>query len=213
MKRLTIISMFLAASLAPAATITTPAILTPGSTVSSLPDFEDFGDFLGTLSTSFGTGQSSPSGTFLETVITNTADNPFGNQDLTFAFAFRVTAGDVVEISLSGFRGWFTAVKECTVCNGGTPALDATRSADGDVVSFDFTGIEANGNSTASLAIYTNAPSFTDPMITYTDVSGSTALSNGLLPAAPEPGSLGLVLVGSLVASALWMRRKAASGS
>ena len=43
------------------------AILTPGTTVSSLPDFEDFGDDLDTLNTTFGTGFSSPSGPFRRT--------------------------------------------------------------------------------------------------------------------------------------------------
>jgi hypothetical protein len=181
-----------------------PAVLLPGGTVTNLPDFEDFGDFLATLNTSFGTGNSIPSGPFTEAVLTNTEDNPFGNQFLTFAFSFRVTRGDVVEISLPGFSGFSTAVKECTVCNSGTPALDATRSADGDIVSFDFTGILANGNNTASLAIYTDAPLFADPMITFTDISGGVAPMAGLLPAqAPEPGSLGLLGTAMLVLGAL----------
>ncbi len=195
MKRLSLscaVAIFLMAGSAMADSI--PTVLLPGATVNNLPDFEDFGDVLASIATSFGTGTSIPSGPFNETVITNTGDNPFGNQFLTFAFEFRVTAGDVVELSLPGFSGFSTAVKECTSCTTGTPALDATRSADGDVVSFDFTGIEANGNNTASLAIYTNASVFADPMITLTDISGSVAPLPGLLPAqAPEPGSLGLL--------------------
>jgi hypothetical protein len=150
----------------------------------------DFGDILTSINTSFGTGTSIPSGPFNEAVITNTQDNPFGNQFLTFAYSFRVTLGDVVELSLPGFGGFFTAVNEVTICNNGTPALDAKRSINGDVISFDFTGILANGNSTASLAIYTNAQVFADPMISFTDINGGVALLPGLLPAqVPEPGS------------------------
>jgi hypothetical protein len=188
---------------------TIPAVLLPGGTVTSLPNFEDFGDILATVSTSFGTGNSIPSGPFTESVITNTQDNPFGNQFLTFAFSFRVTRGDVVEISLPGFSGWETAVKECTICNSGTPALDATRSVNGDLVSFDFTGIVANGNNTASLAIYTNASGFVDPMISFTDINGGVALLPGLLPArVPEPGSLGLLGTVIFTLGALWYRRE-----
>lgn len=186
-----------------------PTVLSPGGVVSNLPDFEDFGDFLASINTTFGTGNSIPSGPFMETVITNTGDNPFGNQFLTFAFSFRVTAGDVVEISLPGFSGFSTAVKECTICNTGTPALDATRSVNGDVVSFDFTGIPANGNNTASLAIYTNAQVFADPMISFTDINGGIGLSAGLLPApVPEPGSLSLLGTVMLALGALWLRRE-----
>jgi hypothetical protein len=186
-----------------------PTVLSPGSTVSSLPDFEDFGDILTSIATSFGTGFSSPSGPFNEAVITNTQDNPFGNQFLTFAYSFRVTQGDVVELSLPGFGGFSTAVKECTICNNGTPALDATRSIDGDTISFDFTGILANGNSTASLAIYTNAEVFADPMISFTDKNGGVALLPGLLPSqVPEPGSLGLLGTVVLVLGAWWRRRE-----
>ena len=185
-----------------------PTVLSPGGTVSSLPNFEDFGDILTSINTSFGSGTSIPSGPFTESVITNTQDNPFGNQFLTFAFSFRVTLGDVVEVSLPGFSGFSTAVKECTICNSGTPALDATRSVNGDLVSFDFTGIPANGNNTASLAIYTNAQVFADPMITFTDINGGVAPLAGLLPAqAPEPGSLSLLGTAMLALGALWYRR------
>lgn len=186
-----------------------PTVLSPGGTVSNLPDFEDFGDLLTSINTSFGTGNSIPSGPFNESVLNNTGDNPFGNQFLTFAFSFRVTVGDVVAISLPGFSGFATAVKECTICNSGTPALDAKRSVDGDTVSFDFTGIPANGNSTASLAIYTNAQAFVDPMISFTDSSGGVAQLQGLLPApVPEPGSLVLLGTVMLALSALWYRRE-----
>jgi hypothetical protein len=211
MKRLSLscaVVVFLMAGSAMAASLS-PAVLLPGGTVSNLPDFEDFGDILATINTTFGTGNSIPSGPFNESVITNTQDNPFGNQFLTFAFAFRVTRGDVVELSLPGFSGFSTAVKECTVCNTGTPALDATRSINGDVVSFDFTGIPANGNNTASLAIYTNAQVFADPMITFTDINGGVAPLAGLLPAqAPEPGSLGLLGTAMLALGALRCRRE-----
>ena len=186
-----------------------PTVLSPGGTVSSLPNFEDFGDILTSINTSFGSGTSIPSGPFTESVITNTQDNPFGNQFLTFAFSFRVTLGDVVEISLPGFSGFSTAVKECTICNSGTPALDATRSVNGDLVSFDFTGIPANGNNTASLAIYTDAQVFADPMISFTDINGGIGLSAGLLPApVPEPGSLSLLATVMLALAALWYRRE-----
>lgn len=210
MKRLFLscaVAVFLMAGSAMAGNL--PAVLLPGGAVNNLPNFEDFGDILATLNTAFGTGSSIPSGPFTEAVMTNTQDNPFGNQFLTFAFAFRVTRGDVVEISLPGFSGWSTAVKECTICNSGTPALDATRSINGDIVSFDFTGIPANGNATASLAIYTNAQVFANPMITFTDINGGVAAMPGLLPAqVPESGSLGLLGTVMLALGALWYRRE-----
>lgn len=207
---LSIASLFLLAAPLRAGALSA-AVLAPGGTVSSIPDFEDFGTLLASVDTAFGNG-SSPSGPFHEEVDTNTGFNPFGNQFLVFALAFRVTNGDVVQISLPGFSGLSTAVKECTSCTGGTPAFDATRSANGDVISFNFSGngIVANGNETASLAIYTNASAYVDPpMISFTDINGGVAVAPGFAPAAvPEPGSFGLLGAAMLVLGALRATRR-----
>lgn len=207
---LTIASLFLLAAPLRAGAVS-PAVLAPGGTVSSIPDFEDFGTVLNSINTAFGNG-SSPSGPFQEVVETDTGFNPFGNQFLVFAFLFRVTNGDVVQISLPGYSGLSTAVKECTTCTGGTPAFDVTRSADGDVISFNFSGngIVANGNETASMAIYTNASAYVDPpMISFTDIGGRVALAPGFAPAAvPEPGSFGLLGMAVFVLAAWCATRR-----
>lgn len=174
--------------------------LSPGGTVSPLPDWDDANLLLNTITEttpSFGSG-SAPTG-LLDVLVTTSPFNPFGASDLVFAYDLLVETGDVISLSVSGFSGFEVAVKQST--DGGTlaPALDATMSADGNTITFDFSGIAGGpgiaggGTNSASLDVYTNATYYSDPLVTITDASGSTAQFDTLGPApVPEPSSLSL---------------------
>jgi hypothetical protein len=135
-----------------------------------------------------------------------------------FGYLISVGAGDVVSVSLSGFSGFETAVKIDDNGPGYVAPIDASRSADGDVVTFDFAGIPSGtvptdgslnftpGNSTETFSVYTDAPEVTDPPVTFIDASGLSASIDTFGPAvAPDPSALSLSALGSL---ALFFIRK-----
>ena len=103
-----------------------PAILTPGGSVSPLPDFSDNTiNITNAEADPFGSG-SAPSG-ILATLVGTSLLNPFGSNDLFFEYNIAPEVGDVVQLSLSGFSGFETAIKMLTVTPDGTfvGALDA----------------------------------------------------------------------------------------
>jgi hypothetical protein len=178
-----------------------PTVLAPGGSVSPLPDFDDpnlDANLITVAETDFGSG-SAPTGVFFNFVSTSPL-NPFGASGVVFGYVVAVDTGDVVQVSVAGFSGFQTAVKIATDNGLYVPALDATRSADGDTISFDFAGIPGGSagspaSESGDLDVYTNAPRYSDPLVTITDANGSTAQFDTLGPAVPEPSSLSLCLL------------------
>lgn len=213
---LRLIFVAMIAQAAASASTLLPTILSPGTTVSPLLDFDDLSFQNNPIITFTETpfGSSAPTGIFA--TIVGTSDlNPFGSADTVFDYGIAVITGDVVQLSVTGFGGFQAAVKMST--DGLlVPALSVSRSSDGDTIVFDFAGIPGGGTvdsscgciptaQTGALDIYTDAPSFTDPLVTITDASGSTAQFATLGPSAvPENSSMltsaaGLILVFALV--------------
>jgi hypothetical protein len=183
------------------ATAPSAAILTPGSSGVSVPDFLDHGVFPFTTTLNFGTlGGPGPSGSLFEEVVTGTTDNPFGNSDYAFAFGFTLTSGNVVAISLPGYAGFDTAVKSCnqTSCTEGTGVAPdtASRSGDGNTVTFDFSTPVTTSSS--GLVIYTNATDFDDPpYIHIYDFQGDNLAIPALVaPSIPEPDTWAMLSLG-----------------
>ena len=198
----------------PALAADIPELLAPGMTVSSFPQFNDTSltsNLITYAETPFGDG-SAPSGIFLN-FLSKSSVNPFGSDDYVFGYLISVADGDVVSVSLSGFAGFQTAVKIDDNGPGYVAPIDASRSTDGDTITFDFAGIPSGavptdgsltftpGNSTQTFSVYTDAPEFTDPPVTFIDSSGLSASIDTFGPAvAPEPSAFSLFAVGSLAA-------------
>ncbi len=183
-----------------AAQMPSPAILTPGQTV-SLPDFPASASVVATQVETFGSS-SGPDGTLTEYVVDNVEYSPYGPSGLVFAFGLQVTGDNVAEVSLPGFAGFDTAVKTCNVaaCVEGTGVAPTTasRSTDGDIVSFLW-NMEFSGGS-SGFSVYTNATSYYDPpMIEIFDLDGNVSFAPTFLPSTPLPSSWLMLFSGLLV--------------
>lgn len=133
--------------------------------------------------------------------------NPFGANDLTFYLNFDVTAGQVSTVTFSNFGGSLIDVVQ--VASGSErPAVSASLSADGETVSFLFSPDVIAGETTAAVAVNTNATSYTSGTIGLVDGNSNGTL-RGFAPVAvtPEPSSLCLVGTGLLAACGA-VRRK-----
>ena len=190
-----------------------PAILAPGGTV-AVPDFPDGVALVATKIEDFGGGPG-PAGVLTEYVVTDSSVNPFGFHDLVFAFSLSLSSGNVAEISLPGYAAFDTAVKSCDAMacieGPGIPPDTATRSGDGDVVSFLWgTPITATS---AGFSIYTNSFGYGDPPSgRIIDSSGDVSLVSVFLPSsAPEPATWSLMLAGVAVLG--WRLRGAKAGT
>jgi hypothetical protein len=185
-------------------------------------------------------GSGSFTGSFYQQVESDPA-NPFCGGCLDFIFQFEndfSSTQDITRITLAGFSGYRTDLgydllsvgsrNQCgpddeAFCNSGDPATVPTkvdRSADGDVVGFDFPGVSPN-ESSVDLVIYVNATSFTDPLITFYGGNGGLATLAGFGPsgppvsAVPEPSTilcLATALFGLLSRAAANRRRASVVG-
>lgn len=192
------LAALLTGSCAQAATTLAPAVLSPGGSV-AIPDFPDGVALLAAQAEPFGSDLG-PAGVLKEYVVTDSLVNPFGVNGLIFVFQLSLSSGDVAKVSLPGYAGLDTAVKSCNdvACIEGTgdPPDTATRSANGDVVSFLFS-TPITGPS-AGFSIYTNALGFTDPpSAMIIDAAGDISLAPTFAPAGvPEPSTWAMMLLG-----------------
>jgi hypothetical protein len=167
-------------------------------------------------------------GAFLE-VAGTTNLNPFGSNDVTFAFAFGGGAAQgVLSVNMPDFSTYLTDVQACDPSAGALlpcPSTDsgatAARDTSGNITfsATASTGLPINtvtvggfpiGVATDVYAIYTDAPisALIDPTVTITYASGATSSFAGLgltpltPPAVPEPSALALLAAGL---ASLWL--------
>ncbi|MGH7022173.1 MAG: PEP-CTERM sorting domain-containing protein, partial [Caulobacteraceae bacterium] len=181
-----------------------------------VPDFVDsVTQVLAFQTVPFGS-PGDPTGSLTEYVVTGTGDNPFGNNDVTFAFGLSLTSDDVASISMPGYAGFDTAVKSCNIAGecveaaGDVVPTTASRSANGDVVEFYFSTPVTSSAPSGGFVIYTNAKTYADPpMIEIADTNGNVSFASEFVPSAvPEPQAWMSILAGIGLAGAALRRAR-----
>jgi len=153
-------------------------------------------------------------GSMLE-IAGTTSLNPFGANDLTFAFAVG-NEPPVASVELPGFSNWETDVQACDPdlsipCPSTDSGANASRDMGGDIT-FAATSTAGLPTQTVSFltvtdvyAVYTNAPISAlagDPsaLVTFTDGSSDSFAALSLTPQStgtvPEPSMLALLAAG-----------------
>ena len=222
------VSFFLAAALVtfhvsvtPAtAQIVAPVVLTPGGTVSSLPNGDSSGPppLQGTLVTdltqsfSFSDGLT---GSLFERVLSYSDAPSTDHPGLYFDYEINLSSGSLTAFSISGYSTLDTYVKECGIANcggmgaGGVLATSATRSSDGAVITFDFGNTLTAGDHSANLQIFANVSNYQNSLASFTDSSGNTfSIEGALSPGVPEPSTWAMLLLGFAGIGFMAYRRK-----
>jgi hypothetical protein len=203
---LQVLSLF--ASPVEAQSLVAPIALPSGGTVSPLPNgfsgAAEFKWFDHTENFSFLDG---PTGTLRDRVLQYpdvvTPAHPYGS-GLYFDYEITLTSGDVAQFIAPGYGGLEVSVKECGIagCGGsgsfGVSATSASRSANGDDITFTFAGgALVGGTRSANLQTLTNAVEFLDPYATLVNATGDTFSVPVVAPAAvPEPSTWAMLLLG-----------------
>lgn len=126
--------------------------------------------------------------------------HPYGG--LYFDYEISLSSGDVAEFSAPGYAGLLVAVKQCGISNcGGSGAngvspASATRSSDGNWISFFFDGDLSGTAHSANLQLLTNATSFTDPYAILVNAAGDSFSIPVLTPVVPEPSTWAMIIIG-----------------
>jgi hypothetical protein len=196
--------------------------IVPGGINTPVPSADATGAILadtGLVSYSFLGGAGT--GTVRELVVAD-ALNPYASGDLTFIYQVHVGTGEAVRLSGFDYAGFLTDVSQFAahgplITTGTHTAEDATRSADGSVVGFEFTvspilGLSPSPNDTTdtsvALLIRTNATMFGSGTIGVIDGGGDTVM--GFAPSAvptPATGWAGAGLLG-VIGTGAWLRRR-----
>ena len=205
----------------PSPTVPCPTVLDPGGTASSLVAVTAYANILyASAVVAFGGVGPGPSGNLYEYASNAPVDNPFSTTDRAFEYVIGVTSGNVASISIPNFSGFQTAVGTCNANAPGsfgtcyTPAnfpTSATRSSNGDVITFSFSTPVTSALSSGFFVVWTDAPDFIDPpMIDIYDSSGDlSTVSTFFSPAAtPLPAALPLFATGLGVMGLFGWRKK-----
>jgi hypothetical protein len=202
------------------AAVVAPVSLSPGGTISSIPNGDSSGDniaqtnpFDQTQSFSFSDGLA---GTLRNRVISY-ADAPSAlHPGLYFDYEITLTSGTVTSFSIDGYSGYSTSVKECGISNcggsgaNGVLATSVSRTADGNELTFDFGNPLTGGEHSANLQIFSSASLFQDPFAFFTDSNGNTfsVTAVGPAPAVPEPSTWAMMILGFMGVGFMAYRRK-----
>ena len=130
--------------------------------------------------------------------------HPYGG--LYFDYEIALSSGDVTEFSAPGYAPYEVAVKQCGIpgCGGsganGVSTSGASRTSDGNEISFFFDGDLSGSAHSANLQLLTNASSFLDPDATLTNAAGDVfsipVLTAAGAPVVPEPSTWVMMLIG-----------------
>lgn len=204
----------------PVSDLTVPVPLAPGATVTPIPNGYSF-DFSDPTTPVFSATEdfdftNGPSG-FLFEAIYSLPDllpaHPYG-QGLFFIYNVVLSSGNVTSLSVPGYSGYEVSVKQCGISgcidygSNGAVMTSASRTSDGDGITFNFDLI-GPGNS-SNLQLFTNASSFVDPHGILTDSAGGTFSIPVVTPAAiPEPSSWAMMFIGFAGLGYVGYRRRA----
>jgi hypothetical protein len=194
-------------AVAPAgAAIVAPGLLSPGGTIIPLPNGDSSGDgipetkpFDQTEDFSFSDGLA---GALRQRVISYSDAPSAIHPGLYFDYEIQLTSGSLSAIAISGYSGFEASVKECGISNcggsgaNGVLAASASRSSDGDLITFDFGTPLTAGEHSANLQIFSSASLFQDPLAFFTDTNGNTFSIDAVAPAVPEPSTWAMMLLG-----------------
>jgi hypothetical protein len=201
------------------AQIVPPVVLTPGGTVSSLPNGDSSSMSLpGTLVTdqtqsfSFSDGLT---GSVFERVLSYSDAPSTDHPGLYFDYEINLSSGSLTAFSISGYSTLDTYVKECGIANcggmgaGGVLATSAIRSSDGAVITFDFSSPLTAGEYSANLQIFANVSNYQNSLASFTDSSGKTfSIEGALSPGVPEPSTWAMMILGFAGLGFMAYRRK-----
>lgn len=206
--------------------LTDPTILNPGVTVSTIPN--GFSSGAGVTTKLFDQSQSfdftnGPSGILRERILQysdNLPAHPYGD-GLFFDFEITLSSGYVTSFIVSGYSGIEVSVKQCGIsgCGGsgsdGISTTSASRTSDGDQISFSF-GSNLNGTDHSSnLQLLTNATSFVEQLASFQDNNGDLFSIPVVTPAAavPEPSTWTMLIIGFAGIGFIAYRRKSNAGT
>jgi hypothetical protein len=195
-----------------------PVLLSPAGTVSPLPNGFSTGDGVTPtipvdeiLQFSFSSGLGLLAGSLRQRVL-DYPDRPSTvHPGLYFDYEIALTSGSVTAFTIEGWSGFEMFVKECGIsgCGGsganGVGATLASRSSNGNEITFVFGNPLVAGQHSANLQIFSSASLFQDPLAFFTDGGGNT-FSIEVVGPAPVPGPIvGAGLPGLLLASLGWL--------
>lgn len=171
------------------------ALLAPGSTIPAAGEPDPTGGITaaGPLVSPFAA--TSFSGTVSSSVVSGDATNALGG--LTFTYTLTnsgASTHEIFRLTLNGFSGFTVDASYETPAGGLAPAT-IDRSVSGDVVGFTFSPTTLiPGNTTATLVVQTDAPTWTFDVAAA--INGSAASGIPIYsPDVPEPAGLAAIML------------------
>jgi hypothetical protein len=203
------------------AVVVAPELLTPGATVSSLPNGFSSGDGVPVTKlfdqTQFFAFTNGPVGSLRERVLKFSDTPSVDHPGLYFDFEIKLTSGNITQFIIPGYSTFDTFVKLCGIsgCGGsganGVAATSVSRSLDGDQITFVFGNTLIAGQHSANLQIFTSASLFEDPLAFFLDSNGNSFSIDVVAPlasAVPEPSTWAMMILGFAGVGFMAYRRK-----